>query len=283
MPELPEVETVRRDLARSVCGCRVTGVEVRCPDLLIGTTPEALRKALVGARLLEVGRVGKVLLLRFEGGHSLLVHFRMTGQMYPMTAGEDLPNHTRTVLTLEDGRRLVHADTRRLGTVELVRTDAEAESTTLARIGPDALNACPSVRELQARLKRRKSAIKLFLLDQRVMSGVGNIYACEILAQAGIAPQTRCDRLSRKQVEALLAATRKVLEEAVKARGTTLRDYRTGAGDAGSFQHQLRVYGREGQACLRPGCRGVIQRVVQGQRSTYLCPCCQPVRRGTNR
>lgn len=275
MPELPEVETVRRDLCRSVCGHVVTGVEVRRPQMLIQTTPEALDEALCGARLCEIARVGKVLSLRFEDGHSLLVHFRMTGQMYPVEADQDLPGHTRTVLTLDDGRRLVHADVRRLGTLELVRTAVEADSVTLARIGPDALDAPPGVEELRACLKRRKSAIKGLLLDQRVMSGVGNIYACEILARARIAPQTRCDRLTRAQVESMLAATRAVLLEAVEARGTTISDYRTGTGDPGAFQHHLRVYGREGKACLVPGCEGVVQRLVQGQRSTYLCPCCQ--------
>jgi len=279
VPELPEVETVRRDLCRSVCGRVVTGVEVRCPAMLVHTTPEALGQALCGARLGEIARIGKVLIFRFEGGHSLLVHFRMTGQMYPAKEGEDLPDHTRTVLTLDDRRRLVHADVRRLGTLELVRTAAEQDSATLARIGPDALDAPPGLEELRARLKRRKSAIKGLLLDQRVMSGVGNIYACEILARARIAPQTPCDRLSRVQVEAILAATRAVLLEAVEARGTTISDYRTGTGDPGGFQHQLRVYGREGMPCLVAGCEGVVQRLVQGQRSTYLCPCCQAARR----
>ena len=283
MPELPEVETVRRDLCRSVCGRVVTDVEVCCAAMLVKTTPEKLRKSLVGARLVQIGRHGKVLILRFEGGHSLLVHFRMTGQMYPLEAGQELPAHTRTVLALEGGLRLVHADTRRLGTVELVPTIQERASVTLAQLGPDALDAPPKTEELHARLRRRKSAIKTFLLDQKVMAGVGNIYACEILARAKIAPQTRCDRLTRAQVEAILAATQEVLREAVEARGTTIRDYRTGTGQTGSFQHRLRVYGREGQACLEPGCSGKIRRVVIGQRSTYLCPCCQPVRRGARR
>ena len=274
MPELPEVETVRRDLRRLVCGSTVARVRVRCEAMLCGVTERRLVRALRGATIVEIGRLGKALILRFSSGHSLLVHFRMTGQLYPVDTGAELPKHTRTVFELADGRRLIHVDVRRLGTLELIRTEAEAEAVTLANLGPDALDAPLTLTELKASLARRKCAVKLFLLDQKIMSGVGNIYACEILARARIAPQTPCRELTGRQARRMLTATREVLTAAVSARGTTISDFRTGTGEAGGFQRLLTVYGREGEPCLRRGCRGTIARIVQGQRSTYYCPRC---------
>lgn len=275
MPELPEVETVRQDLRRLVLNQTVTEVQVCCPAMLVRTSAEDLQEALVGATLVEIGRQGKALILRFSSGYSLLVHFRMTGQLYPVGPEADLPEHTRTVLVLGDGRRLLHVDVRRLGTLELVPTEMEAQAATLAGLGPDALEAPPKPRELLRALGRRRISVKQFLLDQSYRAGVGNIYASEILARARIAPGLSCCRLTGVQARALLKATAEVLTEAVEARGTTVSDYRTGTGDVGSFQHHLRVYGREGQACTRRGCRGTIERIVQAQRSTYYCPVCQ--------
>jgi len=164
---------------------------------------------------------------------------------------------------------------RRLGTLELVPAEGEAGARTLAGIGPDALDDPPAQGELRRLLQRRQCPIKVFLLDQKHLSGIGNIYASEILADAHICPELACSELSEQQVRRLRRSIRSVLQSAVLARGTTISDYRTGTGDAGSFQHQLRVYGREGEPCPRRGCRGTIRRIVQAQRSTYYCPECQ--------
>jgi formamidopyrimidine-DNA glycosylase len=276
MPELPEVETVRRDLLRLVRGSKVTRAQCLDARMLVGgTTPTRLRRALAGAAITDVARVGKVLILRFSSGFSLLVHFRMTGRMFPLDADAPLPPEARTVLHLDDGRRLIHADVRRLGTVELLRTDREATARTLAQIGPDALDnpCCPE--ELLAALAPRTCCIKGLLLNQAVMSGIGNIYACEILARARVAPDMPCNELTAEQTGALVQAIQDVLAEAILLRGTTISDYRTGTGEEGGFQRSLHVYGREGEACRREGCDGVILRVVQAQRSTYFCPVCQ--------
>ncbi len=282
MPELPEVETVRRDLERLAQGAGVLRLDFHRPHLLEGSSAAAAKRALEGARLTELARHGKVLILRFSSGWSLLVHFGMTGRLCvaqphgcAQPKGEKLPPHTRTVLRLEDGRRLVHVDARRLGGMELVATDREPQARLLAGLGPDALTDPASAAELLPLLARRRSAIKLFLLDQKPQAGVGNIYACEILARARIAPDTPCRDLTPRQVAELVRQTREVLQEAVAARGTTISDYRTGTGEAGGFQTRTRVYGREGERCLRRGCRGVVARLVQGQRSTYFCPSCQ--------
>lgn len=275
MPELPEVETVRRDLYRLVAGATVTRVRVLCPGMLRGGTPAALQRSLRGATIVQVARRGKVLILRFSSGWSLLVHFRMTGQLYPVGVGEPLPAHTRTVLELADGRRLAHVDVRKLGTVELVRTDCESAAVSLAAVGRDALCDPPTPQGLEQLLARRRCPIKAFLLDQRALAGIGNIYASEILARAGIAPDTPCHGLTAAQIRALLVAMRQVLTAAVQAGGTTISNYRTGAGTVGGYQTQLRVYGRHGKACRKRGCPGVVERMVQGQRSTFVCPVCQ--------
>ena len=276
MPELPEVETVRRDLCRLVCGRVVTRVEILDKRLLIGTTtPARLKRALAGAEIAQVERVGKLLILRFSSGWSLLVHFRMTGQLYPLEGEAELPSHTRTVLHLDDGRKLVHVDLRRLGTLELTPTSEEGLARSLSGIGPDALEAPPAAEDMMAALARRRIPVKQLLLNQEFMSGIGNIYACEALARARIAPGARCCDITLSQARRLLAAIREVLTEAITLRGTTISDYRTGTGEPGRFRDALRVYGREGDKCRKRGCGGVIERMAQGQRSTYYCPRCQ--------
>lgn len=278
MPELPEVETVRRDLSRSILGATVCDVECLRPDMLTVGCPADLRDALVGARIEDIERHGKALILRFSSGWSLIVHFRMTGQLYPVPGNDPLPDYARTVLRLHDGRALVHVDTRRLGTLELLPTAEEPSAATLANLGPDALKDPPALQRLRELLGARRCAVKLFLLDQKALAGVGNIYACEILHRAGIHPETPCCAIGRAAAARLGSAITQVLGAAIEARGSTISDYRTGTGDEGAFQRRLCVYGREGEACLAPGCRGVIRRIVQGQRSTFFCPHCQRYR-----
>jgi formamidopyrimidine-DNA glycosylase len=273
VPELPEVETVRRDLAQQVVGARVTRVEVLRAKMVLDTGHGL--DVLHGEALLEAARHGKCLILRFSGGHTLLVHFRMTGQLYPLPPEAELPRHTRTVLHLADGRRLVHVDLRTLGTLELIPTRGESESRSLAGLGPDALDAMPAAADLWSALHRRRSVVKVALLDQRLLAGLGNIYVAEALWRAGVDPRTRCHRLTHRQVGRLHAAIVAVLAEAVDFRGTTVSDYRTGTGGTGGFQCRLGVYGRGGASCLREACPGVIRRIVQAQRSTWFCPSCQ--------
>jgi len=275
MPELPEVETVRRDLSESILGRRVLSLRVFQPEMLVGAEPGAVRDALTGARILEVDRHGKALILRFSGGWSLIVHFRMTGRLYPVPAGGELPSHTRTVFALDDGRLLLHVDPRRLGTLELIPTHHEATARTLAAMGADALKSPPTARFLASLTSRRTISVKQFLLDQTAIAGIGNIYACEILSRARIDPRTPCNCLADDDLRRLARSIRCVIRKAIHSRGTTISDYRTGTGEPGGFQHSLQVYGREGDRCLRRGCRGVVRRLVQGQRSTFYCPDCQ--------
>lgn len=275
MPELPEVETVRRDLSETLPGRRVVSVQMLRPDMLIGGDPGQVSAALCGAGIVEVDRHGKALILRFSSDWSLIIHFRMTGKLFPAEPVCQLPDHTRTVFQLDDGRLLLHVDVRRLGTLELIRTRDEAGARTLAGMGPDALKSPPTLERLEALSRRRTCSVKQLLLDQTAIAGVGNIYACEILCRARIDPRRAANALSRDDLKRLARAIRRVLKDAIGARGTTISDYRTGTGEPGGFQRSLHVYGREGESCLRRGCRGTVRRLVQGQRSTFFCPHCQ--------
>jgi formamidopyrimidine-DNA glycosylase len=271
MPELPEVETVRRDLTDRILGREIAKVKVIDPLVVIGD-PKAFARGLKGRRIESIGRRGKALIFALDKPPLLITHFRMTGQLYPVQTGE-APDHTRVIFTLDDGRDLIYRDTRRLGRLELAPDEAHSE--ILANLGRDALEDPPSLEEFTALLARRKAPIKHFLMDQRHFAGIGNIYAAEILHRCNIHPEEPCASLKRPQVACLLGMTREVLTEAIGKRGTTISDYVTGTGKKGEFQYALRVYMREGESCGRDGCQGRVARIVQQGRSTYLCPVCQ--------
>jgi formamidopyrimidine-DNA glycosylase len=271
MPELPEVETIRRDLLPHLPGRRVETVRVLRASVL-ECSPRRLRAALTGAVIRDVRRHGKVLILDLDSSLSLLVHLRMTGQLL-LGAGVADPRFLRVVLQLSGGLRLLYADCRALGRLELCGSSDLACSRALGRFGPDALDE-EGLAALLAAARRRRTPIKCLLLDQSVLAGIGNIYASEILHVARIAPDRPADALTRAELNRLRRATRNVLSAAIEARGTTFSDFRTGTGEPGRYGAQLRVYGREGERCLRRGCRGTIVRLVQQQRSTFFCPDC---------
>jgi formamidopyrimidine-DNA glycosylase len=275
MPELPEIETVRRDLTDRILGRKIVRVEVLAPQIVEGDA-DAFASALAGRTIIRIDRLGKALIICLDGAVILVCHFRMTGQLYPV-GEEPLPSHTRAAFTLDDGRTLVYRDARRLGRLEVVGD--RAQSVILRNLGRDALEDSPSEDELAALLGKRRTAIKVFLLDQRHITGVGNIYASEILHRCGIHPEEPCLNLTRADVRCLIGTMQDVLSEAIGERGTTISDYVTGWGRVGDFQYRLRVYRRAGEACVREGCRGTVQRTVQAGRSTYYCPQCQERRR----
>lgn len=275
MPELPEVETIRRDLCACLSGKCLERVRILRPSVVVGA-PRRLRDSLRGRQFLRCRRHGKVLILDFAGGRSLLVHLRMTGQLRTRNGvdeGEDCP-YTRVRFRMSDGSALVYADCRALGKLELQRTDEVAGSRALANMGPDALER-EGLDRLVAAVARRRTPIKCLLLDQSVTAGMGNIYASEILHSARIDPTRPANDLSVEETGRLRCAVRRVLNAAIADRGTTFSDYRTGLGKRGRYQDRLRVYGREGERCRRRGCSGIIVRCVQQQRSTFYCPDCQ--------
>lgn len=275
MPELPEVETIRRDLTKSLIGHKVISVAVTQPDILIGTAAERLEDALVGREVRSVERRGKNLIIRMSGGSALLVNLGMTGQLFACDTDTELAEHTHVVADLSGGRRLIYRDVRRFGHLEPVPDGRVGESLTLRNVGTDAMDGAFTADLLAAALSGRSALLKCALLDQSRVAGLGNIYICEALFRAGIDPCARCNELEREEIERLHRAIREVLEEAIASQGTTVSDYVTGTRVPGSFQEKLRVYGREGESCRDERCGHTIERIVQSNRATFYCPGCQ--------
>ena len=282
MPELPEVETVRRGLVPVTEGRRILRAEVRRPDLR-WPLPEGMAGRLTGARVLRLRRRSKYILADLDTGETLLVHLGMSGRVlisgdptahFVQVAGH-LPAHDHVVLEMEGGARITYNDARRFGAMDLVATGAEEGHRLLRGIGPEPLGNAFNEAYLIARLKGRMTPVKAALLDQKVVAGLGNIYVCEVLHRTGISPLRKAGRLSARRAGALVPAIRAVLEDAIAAGGSSLRDYRQADGELGYFQHAFSVYGREGAPCAREGCGGTVRRVVQSGRSSFYCPRCQ--------
>lgn len=272
MPELPEVETMRRDLQALADRAVVTAVDVRDEKIIQGSA-EVFENSLSGRQFKSFARRGKVLILGLDDGSMLLAHPRMTGRFLVVGPEHELPRHARAVLHLDNGLRLVFDDSRRFGRLEWVAEGQLEQAVLLRRIGRDALAVDPQV--MQGWLKRHRVPVKVALLDQRVISGIGNIYASEILHRCGLDPRTPSCRISPQEAREIARQTEIVLAEGVAHRGTTLSDYRTPNGEHGGYQRRLQVYGRQGEPCLRSDCPGTIQKMTLGGRSTYACSHCQ--------
>lgn len=275
MPELPEVETVMRGLRPALEGKVIARAQVHRPDLRF-PLPPGLARRLTGARVLGFRRRGKYILMRLEGGDSLLIHLGMSGRMVIGHAGSNAETaHEHIVLETADGARVGFVDPRRFGSVDLVRTSDEERHKLLAGMGPEPLGDDFTVASLSASLAGKKTPIKAALLDQRVVAGLGNIYVCEALFRAGISPQRLAKTIPGARAARLVPEIKATLAEAIAAGGSSLRDYVQPDGELGYFQHAWKVYGREGEPCERcpgpPGCAG-IRRIVQSGRSTFYCP-----------
>jgi formamidopyrimidine-DNA glycosylase len=275
MPELPEVETIRRDLARQLVGRAVEALHIAREDILRGATREQMREAVMGREVEAADRRGKNLILRLAGGPVLLINLGMTGQLFVCSAEAEEADHTHVVARLSDGQRLCYRDVRRFGHIELSDADAMVESFTLRNVGVDAMSADFTPEYLGEVLQGRTALLKSALLDQSRLAGLGNIYVCEALFRAEIDPEARCEDLAEDAVERLHEAIGAVLAESIEAEGTTISDYVTGNRVPGSFQERLEVYGREGEGCRRAGCEHTVVRIVQSNRSTFFCPGCQ--------
>ncbi|WP_134078901.1 bifunctional DNA-formamidopyrimidine glycosylase/DNA-(apurinic or apyrimidinic site) lyase [Rhodovulum visakhapatnamense] len=282
MPELPEVETVRRGLVPVLEGRTILATHLNRPDLR-WPLPERMAERLTGARVLRLGRRSKYLLAELSTGETLIVHLGMSGRILVsgVTLGHfvhDHPapqKHDHVVFEIEGGARITFNDPRRFGAMDLTATTALDCHRLLAGLGPEPLGNGFHELYLIGRLGGRQTPIKAALLDQRVVAGLGNIYVCEALHRAGILPLRQAGRIAAARLAILVPATRTVLAEAIEAGGSSLRDYRQADGELGYFQHNFRVYGREGKPCPTPGCPGTIRRVVQSGRSTFYCPQCQ--------
>ncbi|MBV9932227.1 MAG: bifunctional DNA-formamidopyrimidine glycosylase/DNA-(apurinic or apyrimidinic site) lyase [Alphaproteobacteria bacterium] len=269
MPELPEVETTVRGLAPVLEGRRLARVGTRRADLRRAFPPD-LRQRLTGARVTGLGRRAKYGLIATDRGDTMVFHLGMSGRWRIDPA--DLGPHDHLVLETEEGRALSLNDPRRFGSVDLVPTARLEEWPPFAALGPEPLGPGFTADYLLAALDGRAAPIKALLLDQRIVAGLGNIYVCEALHMAGIAPGRPAGRISRPRLERLVAAIRQVLLAAIEAGGSSLRDYARPSGELGYFSRQWRVYGREGESCH---CGAPIRRRNDSGRSTFFCPRCQ--------
>ena len=274
MPELPETETIARDLDRAVSGERIVGVVVTRGDVLRETTPEQLSEQLVGATITRCWRRAKLVVIDLSTGDRLVVQPRFTGALLIDDGG--LPEHellySTLALQLADGRALHYRDIRRLGTVALMRPERwRADSATY---GVEPLDAAFTVEHLSGALRGSTQAVKKLLMDQRRIAGIGNIYANEALWRAGIDPSRPGRSLRVEEIAALHAAITSVLREAIAARGTSFRDYRDASGERGRFADSLAAYGRGGLPCPRCGARLVATDAIDG-RATVFCARCQ--------
>ncbi|MCV2881787.1 bifunctional DNA-formamidopyrimidine glycosylase/DNA-(apurinic or apyrimidinic site) lyase [Actibacterium sp. XHP0104] len=282
MPELPEVETVRRGLAPSMEGQRIVRAQVNRPDLR-WPFPPRMAERLTGARVLRLGRRSKYILADLDSGETLIIHLGMSGRM--LVSGDPLgqfhhvhpapEKHDHVVFDMENGARITFNDARRFGAMDLTPTDQVAQHPLLASLGPEPLGNAFDEEYLADRLQGRAMPIKSALLDQKIVAGLGNIYVCEVLYRAGISPLLKAGQIAPARVATMVPIIRAVLAEAIKAGGSSLRDHRQTDGELGYFQHSFQAYDREGQPCLTPGCKGKISRITQTGRSTFYCKLCQ--------
>lgn len=294
MPELPEVETVCRGLSPVVTGRRIARVLLRRPDLRF-PLPEDFAARLEGRAVARVTRRAKYILLALDDGYVLAVHLGMTGRLSvtPAATGESVQlgeyayehgadaRHDHVVFTFGDGTTVTYNDARRFGYMTLIPARELATDPFFAGLGVEPLSEELGPAYLAAKARGRKTDLKAFLMDQRIVAGLGNIYVCEALYRARLDPSKPASRLATPKGRPTPAAVRLVphikgvLTEAILAGGSTLRDYQHTDGTAGSFQEAFSVYGREGEACMTPGCRGTVRRKTQGGRSTFYCGVCQ--------
>ncbi len=287
MPELPEVETIKRDLQDKIVGQVVSRIDIRDPKLGTGDNFACLK----GKTLKSLDRKSKILIFDFDDHNSLMIHLKMTGQLVYSNSeellagghsldqsdlkkgiGGELPNkHTRAIICFESGDNLFFNDLRRFGYMKLL--GPEEKKGKLEALGPEPLSKDFDPDSFRKILKKRKVAIKKLLLDQKVVSGLGNIYVDEVLFEARISPERLSCKISTQEAERLWSAIRKVLELGLRHRGTTFNNYVDGSGKKGNFSKFLKVYGREGESC--PGCGGVVKKINLAGRGTHFCPACQ--------
>ncbi len=295
MPELPEVETVRRGLVAAMEGKRIAGVTLRRPDLRF-PIPADFAARLTGRRIVRIDRRAKYLLAHTDGGDVALMHLGMSGRFtivppggFAAEPGRFYHNgatgagegpHDHVVLALEDGTRIVYTDPRRFGVMDLVAEAGLAGHRLLRDLGVEPLGNAFNAPYLAEAFAGRRTPVKAALLDQRKVVGLGNIYVCEALFRARISPRRLAASLAPKGVptarlERLVAAARAVLQDAIAAGGSSLRDYARADGELGYFQHTFDVYDRAGEPCRREGCTGTVSSIVQSNRSTFYCGRCQ--------
>lgn len=277
MPELPEVETIRRDLEKEILGARVLDVKAEKPNPLRGISLPQFRKEVTGKKVEALRRRAKNLLLDLSGGRTIVLHLRLAGQLLLRKKGEPADRFVRLTFLLEEGRELRFADMRRFGTIDLWET-TKVDEILNQKYGPEPLSPAFTVTTLENILQRKGGRIKVVLMDQKALAGIGNIYSDEILFAAGIHPLRSAKSLKREEMQKIYQAVQKILKEAIKRRGSSgpqETEYRDIRGEKGEQQEHHQVYRRTGLPC--PQCGTAIKRIKIGGRSGHYCPQCQPL------
>ncbi len=274
MPELPEVETVCRGLVPVLEGRRIARLTLRRKDLRI-PFPKDLKARAEGRKIERIYRKAKYIVMALDSGDSLIAHLGMSGRMLVTRGAAPYEAHDHVIFTTDDGAEVRFNDPRRFGLLTMTPSAGLDAHRLFRHLGPDPLTDAFTPAALSAALKGRKTSIKAALLDQRIVVGVGNIYASESLHLAGISPKRKAGTVAGPRAQALVPAIRKVLKEAIAAGGSSLRDHKQPSGELGYFQHAFKVYGREGEPCDCRSNKGTVKRIVQGGRSTFFCPVCQ--------
>ena len=282
MPELPEVETVMRGIEPVMTGYKIDQLILNRPDLR-WPFPDGMAERVSGTKVLGLRRRSKYILADLDSNETLLIHLGMSGRI--LVSGDPMGDfvhdhppiekHDHVIFSVENGARITFNDPRRFGVMDLLDTSLGDSHPLLRNIGPEPFGNEFHEDYLVNILKTKNSPIKSALLDQRIVAGLGNIYVCEVLFRAGISPKKSAGKISAKRTAALVAIIRDVLDEAIRAGGSTLKDFRHSDGELGYFQHTFKVYGREGEACANTDCDAEIKRIVQSGRSSFYCPKCQ--------
>ena len=272
MPELPEVETICRGLRGPLKGRVLTRIVQRRPDLRF-PFPARFVERLTGRTILRINRRAKFIQALLDDDSVLLIHLGMSGRMTILDAATAPPpgRHDHVDFETDGGKIIRYCDPRRFGMMDLTNASALGDHAMLRNLGPEPLGNAFNAEVLGTALAGKRTPIKAALLDQRIVAGLGNIYICEALHRAGISPRRQASTIPGQRAERLVRDIRAVLNEAIAAGGSSLRDYVQASGDLGYFQHRWQVYGREGEPCLRPGCSGTVQRIAQSGRSTFFC------------
>ena len=273
MPELPEVETVKRSLEKKITGLTIENAEVIFPKAVPTHEPQDFKNMLIGRTVEEMRRRGKYLLIYLSGGFTLVIHLRMTGRLLLINSSQPLPKYTHVVINFNNNTSLAFADMRKFGRINLLPCDELNNLSGLKNLGPEPLGNDFTLKYLTENFKRRRTKIKALLLNQSFIAGLGNIYADEALYLAKIHPERLAGELTSSEISKLYRAIIEVLQQGIANRGTSFRDYVDGEGKTGSNQNMLQAYNREGKPCYR--CGAVISRKKVAGRSSYFCPQCQ--------
>jgi len=275
MPEMPEVEIVKRGLNAQVKGLKITHVEIRYQNLITGDVNQFI-EFVTGATITDVGRRAKFLLIHLDNGYTIISHLRMEGRYRVSASPEAIDKHSHAIFTLDNGQKLIYNDVRKFGRMQLWNTDQLADNKSISKLGPEPLSDEFTFKNVSPRIMRHRKDIKTVLLDQSVMSGLGNIYVDEVLWKTKIHPETPANHLTDEDVQNIIEVSNAEMKMGIESGGSTVRSYVDATGHAGHMQNRLKVYGKEGTPC--PRCGTEIVKIKVGGRGTHFCPKCQVVK-----